>query len=61
MPVHKLRHTYASLLFESVATMKEVLTRLGHGDIKTTMNVYTHTTKASIDKSTERFSNYFDF
>nr|WP_225744499.1 tyrosine-type recombinase/integrase [Marinilactibacillus sp. Marseille-P9653] len=56
-----MRHTYASLLFESVATMKEVLTRLGHGDIKTTMNVYTHTTKASIDKSTERFSNYFDF
>ncbi|MFC6464990.1 tyrosine-type recombinase/integrase [Marinilactibacillus sp. GCM10026970] len=61
IPVHNLRHTHASLLFESGATMKEVQDRLGHGDIKTTMNVYTHTTKASIDKSAERFSDYLDF
>lgn len=61
IPVHKLRHTYASLLFESGASMKEVQSILGHGDITTTMNIYTHTTQASIESSADRFSKYLDF
>lgn len=61
IPVHKLRHTYASLLFESGASIKEVQAQLGHDDFQTTMNVYTHTTKASIDSTGVRFSNYLDF
>ena len=42
--VHGFRHTHASLLFESGATFKEVQVRLGHSDIKTTMDIYTHYT-----------------
>ncbi|KAF1295277.1 toxin PIN [Enterococcus sp. JM4C] len=42
---HGFRHTHASLLFESGATIKQVQERLGHSDIKTTLNIYTHVTK----------------
>ncbi|WP_251574765.1 tyrosine-type recombinase/integrase [Paenibacillus sp. MER TA 81-3] len=38
--VHGLRHTHASLLFEAGASIKEVLERLGHSDIKMTMNIF---------------------
>lgn len=48
--VHGFRHTHASLLFESGATLKEVQTRLGHSDIKTTMDIYTHITQSSREK-----------
>ncbi|PAE36241.1 tyrosine-type recombinase/integrase [Bacillus sp. 7884-1] len=33
---HSFRHTYASLMFEAGATIKEVLEQLGHTDPKTT-------------------------
>lgn len=41
---HGFRHTHCSLLFESGASVKEVQVRLGHTDIKTTMDIYTHVT-----------------
>lgn len=43
--VHDLRHTHASLSFASGSTVKTLQKRLGHSDIKTTMNIYVHTTK----------------
>lgn len=45
IPVHDLRHTSTSLLFEAVVPMEVVKDRLGHSDIQTTMNIYTHVTK----------------
>ena len=36
-------NTYGCLLFEGSASIKEVLERLGHTDIKTTMNLFIHT------------------
>ena len=42
---HGLRHTHCSLLFEAGASLKEVQDRLGHSDVKTTMDIYTHVTK----------------
>ncbi len=39
---HGLRHTHCSLLFEAGATIKAVQDRLGHTDVKTTMDIYTH-------------------
>lgn len=38
---HKLRHTHASML-GSVATPKEISARLGHTQLSTTLNIYTH-------------------
>lgn len=59
--VHGFRHTYASLLFESGATLKEVQTRLGHSDIKTTMDIYTHITQSSREKLADKFNRYINF
>lgn len=56
--VHDLRHTHASLLFASGATAKEVQERLGHTDIKTTMNIYTHVTKDNTKKAVDDFVEY---
>lgn len=59
--VHGLRHTHASLLFEAGASIKYVQHRLGHSDIQTTMNIYTHVTKKTIEDFSEKFSDYFKF
>ncbi len=61
IPVHKLRHTHATLLHEAGASMEEIQRRLGHFDISTTQNTYTHLTKAQRDDFAERFSNHIDF
>ncbi len=56
--VHGFRHTHASLLFESGADIKDVQERLGHADISTTMNIYTHVTDSKRDSSAERFAKF---
>lgn len=58
---HGFRHTHASLLFESGASIKEVQDRLGHENIKTTMDIYTHVTQSARDKTAEKFAKYIDF
>ncbi|MFP5303862.1 tyrosine-type recombinase/integrase, partial [Cobetia sp. SIMBA_158] len=58
--VHGFRHTHASILFEAGATVKEVQVRLGHRDIKTTMNIYTHVTKTVKERTAELFQSYID-
>lgn len=42
IPLHALRHTFATRLFEKGVTPKTVQELMGHSDIKTTMNIYTH-------------------
>lgn len=61
IPVHKLRHTHATLLHEAGAPMEEIQKRLGHYDISTTQNTYTHLTNLQRDDFAERFSNHIDF
>ena len=56
--IHGFRHTHASLLFESGATMEVVRDRLGHTEIQTTVNIYTHVTQKSRDKTSQNFANY---
>lgn len=58
--VHGLRHTHASMLFEAGASIKEVQERLGHSDIKMTMNIYTHVTKAAKEKTADRFAKFME-
>lgn len=55
---HGFRHTHCSLLFEAKASMKQVQTRLGHSNIKTTMNVYAHVTKDGQEETALLFDNY---
>ena len=59
--IHGFRHTHCSLLFEAGVEPKDVKERLGHKDIQTTMNIYTHVTPESRDKSAEMFSKYVNF
>lgn len=58
---HSFRHTHASLLFESGATMKDVQMRLGHADVKTTMDIYTHVTKTAEMQAISQLSKYANF
>lgn len=39
---HSIRHSYATRLFELGVPIKTVQALMGHSDINTTMNVYTH-------------------
>lgn len=48
---HMIRHLHATLLIESGANIKDVSVRLGHADISTTMNIYSHVTKKMQDET----------
>lgn len=41
---HSLRHTHATMLIEAGANIKDVSLRLGHSNIETTLQIYTHRT-----------------
>ncbi|EOS8006068.1 site-specific integrase, partial [Enterococcus hirae] len=55
--IHGFRHTHASLLYLSGINLKEAQERLGHSNVKTTLNVYTHLSdkqrEQTVDKLTE--------
>lgn len=61
LKIHGFRHTHCSLLFEAGLSVKEVQDRLGHSDVQTTLNIYTHVTKKQKDVVAEKFSNYVNF
>ncbi|WP_028273895.1 site-specific integrase [Atopococcus tabaci] len=57
--VHGLRHTHCSLLFESGSvSFEEVKERLGHSDIQTTLNIYTHVTQQTKEETAKKFASY---
>ncbi len=58
--MHGLRHTHCSLLFEAGASIKEVQERLGHTDVKTTMDIYTHVTKKTKASTLDKFEAYLN-
>lgn len=59
--IHGFRHTHCSILFEAGASIKEVQDRLGHSDIKVTMNIYAHVTEKAKEKTAEKFAKYVNF
>lgn len=46
---HELRHTYATLLFDADIPAKVAQSWLGHADISTTLQIYTHLSKEKED------------
>lgn len=52
---HMLRHTHATMLIEAGANIKDVQVRLGHSEIATTMDTYSHVTKKMQDETVDIF------
>lgn len=52
---HCLRHTHGTILAEGGVNPKTVMERLGHKDIKTTLQTYTFNTEAMQQKAIEIF------
>lgn len=59
--VHGFRHSHASALFSSGATIKEVQERLGHEDAQTILNIYTHVTDGQNREAIKRHSQFLNF
>ena len=57
---HDLRHTHATLLHEAGVNVKVIQERLGHSDIATTMNIYSHITKSLEEDAIDRLNKKFD-
>lgn len=57
---HALRHTYATRLFEAEVPVKTVQVLMGHSDITTTMNIYTHVTQNVKSKAVDKINDIFN-
>ena len=51
--VHDLRHTFCTLLYQSGIDLKSAQYYMGHSDINTTLNIYTHLSKEKMAESNE--------
>jgi integrase len=58
---HSLRHTYATTLFIKDVSPKVVQALMGHSDISTTLNVYTHTNKDIKVEAVQKLNEVFNF
>lgn len=58
---HGFRNTHATLLFASGLDIKQVQARLGHSNVQTTLNIYTHAMKEKQDKIGDEFAKYINF
>lgn len=52
---HMLRHTHATMLIEAGANMKDVQLRLGHANLATTMDIYSHVTQKMKNETVDIF------
>lgn len=57
---HDLRHTHATRLLLSDVNAKVIQERLGHSDIMTTLNVYSHVTPKLEADALAKFENMFN-
>lgn len=55
---HGFRHTHASMLFSAGVTPKEAQERLGHANIATTMDIYTHLSEENKVSALDKLEKY---
>ncbi|MDU3686253.1 MAG: site-specific integrase [Enterococcus faecalis] len=58
---HHFRHTHASLLLQAGIPVKEVSERLGHKDVKITLEIYSHVMPEEKEKTADKFANFLGF
>lgn len=58
---HHFRHTHASLLLQAGIPVKEVSERLGHKDIKITLEIYSHVMPEEEKETANKFANFVGF
>ena len=58
---HSLRHTYATTLFAKEVSPKVVQGLMGHSDIATTMNIYTHVDESLRVEATQKLNEVLNF
>ncbi|EPS55255.1 TPA: tyrosine-type recombinase/integrase [Clostridium botulinum] len=58
---HDLRHTNATLLLSQGVDFKVIQERLGHEDINTTLNTYSHVNKSMQKNATDKLNSILDF
>ncbi len=59
MRFHDLRHSCASILYDKGWDLKDIQTWLGHADIQTTANIYTHISKTRKEILAKDLENTF--
>lgn len=57
---HDLRHTFATMLYDAGVDVKSAQYYLGHEDISTTMNLYTHLSEEKEKKARAAFVGFLD-
>lgn len=56
---HIFRHTHISMLAEAEIDINTIMKRVGHDDMKTTMNIYTHVTEKMKKNAAAKIKNTF--
>ena len=54
--VHSLRHTFCTRMFEVESNHKAIQTIMGHAEISTTLDIYTHITEDTLENSVQNMS-----
>lgn len=55
---HTLRHTHISMLTEAEVDLKEIMERVGHTDMRTTIEIYTHVTNKMKKETSNKMKCY---
>lgn len=55
---HQLRHSYATMLFDAGIDVKTAQSWLGHTDVKTTLDIYTHLSNMRQEQSVSKWNEF---
>lgn len=58
---HRFRHTHCTLILQSrTFNIEQVMHRLGHKDIKVTLDIYRHVTVEEFEGSSDKYKAYLN-
>lgn len=55
---HSIRHTYATILYESGVDVKSAQRLLGHANFQTTMDIYTHLSEEHLQEASQKLADH---